>query len=121
MSRTLRAALAVPSVLLGAVVATCTVLLHGYWWGMALGLAATLAALVALPAGWWARLAFAAGWAGLLVVVTPERPEGDFLIAGDTAGYLLLGAGIVVFAGGFAGLRPPRRTAEDSGPASPSP
>ena len=117
MARGLRGALVVPCALLGMVVSACTVLLHGYWWGMLLGLVTTAATMVALPGGWWARLPFAAGWAAVLTAVTPERPEGDFLVAGDVAGYGLLAAGIVVFAAGFVGLRAPRRTAGDSGGA----
>ncbi|WP_182379941.1 hypothetical protein [Nocardioides sp. WS12] len=110
-----RALLAVPCALLGLGVSVCTVALHGYAWGLALGLAATAASLVALPAGWWSRLSFALGWVAVLVLVTPERAEGDFVVAGDVDGYLLLGAGILVFGAGFVGLIAPRGPVRDSG------
>lgn len=106
--------------MLGSVVSVCTVLLHDYWWGMALGLSTTIATLVALPGGWWARLPFAIGWAGVLLTVTPERPEGDYLVSGDRSGYVLMVAGIVVFGAGFTGLVARRRTAQDSGGAGPA-
>ena len=114
MPPAVRAALVPLFLLLGAWVSLCVVLLHDYWWGLALGLSATVATLVALPGGWWARLPFALGWAALLVVTAPERPEGDYLVSGDRNGYLLLGAGIAVFGAGFTGLVRRRRTAEDS-------
>jgi hypothetical protein len=111
-----RALLVVPCLVLGIGVALCTVLLHGYAWGLALGLAATVTTLVALPGGWWARLPFALGWTALLAFVTPARPEGDYLVASDVDGYLLLLAGILVLAAGFVGIRP-RRPAADAEPA----
>ena len=110
----MRALLVVPCLVLGFGVALCTVLLHGYAWGLALGLAATAATLVALPGGWWARLPFALGWTALLAVVTPQRPEGDYLVAADAKGYALLVAGIVVLAAGFVGIRPRRPAAADA-------
>lgn len=116
----LRAALVVPCLLLGSATSLCTVLLHDYWWGLALGLTATTAALVALPGGWWARLPFAVGWALVLLVVTPERPEGDYLVSGDTAGYLLMAAGIAVFGAGFTGLVRGRDADGDSRAAGPA-
>lgn len=116
-----RALLAVPCVLLGVVVAVCAVALHDYAWGLALGLAATAATLVALPAGWWSRLSFALGWVAVLVVVTPERAEGDVVVSGDLDGYLLLGAGIAVFGAGFVGLVAPREAVRDSGQSGTAP
>ncbi|GAA3668022.1 hypothetical protein GCM10022237_29910 [Nocardioides ginsengisoli] len=112
----MRALLAVSCLVLGVGVALCTVLLHGYAWGLALGLAATAATLVALPGGWWARLAFAIGWTALLAFVTPERAEGDYLVAADVNGYVLLLAGILVLAAGFVGVRPHRPAAADADP-----
>ena len=112
----MRALLVVPCLVLGIGVALCTVLLHGYAWGLALGLAATVATLVALPGGWWARLPFALGWTALLAFVTPARAEGDYLVASDVSGYVLLLAGIVVLAAGFVGIRP-HRSAADADPS----
>lgn len=109
-----RALLVVPCVLLGGGVAVCTVLLHGYPWGLLLGLAATAAVLVALPGGWWSRLPFAVGWAAALVALTLERAEGDYLVASDASGYVLLAAGAVVLGAGFTGLLPRRAQAPDA-------
>lgn len=101
----MRGLVALGCLLLGAVVGLAAVLLHGYGWGLGLGIAATAATLAALPGGWWARLAFALGWTGLLGVATVQRPEGDYLIAADASGYLLLATGAVVLGSGFVGLR----------------
>lgn len=116
-----RALLVVPCLVLGAGVAVCTVLLHGYAWGLVLGLAATAASLVALPGGWWARLPFAAGWVAALGVLTLERSEGDYLVAGDGSGYALLAGGAVVLGVGFVGLLPRRATAPDAERQPPRP
>lgn len=110
-----RPLVAVACVLLGLVVGVCAVAVHDYAWGLVLGLAATAATLVALPAGWWSRLSFSLGWVAVLVLVTPERAEGDYVVSGDLDGYLLLGAGIVVFGAGFVGLVAPRGAVRDSG------
>ncbi|MEV5001267.1 hypothetical protein [Nocardioides sp. LML1-1-1.1] len=99
-----RGGLVVPALLAGAAVSVCTVLLHGYTWGLVLGTATTLAALVALPPGWWARLPFALGWVVVLWLGTTRRAEGDYLVASDTRGYALLVVGMLVLAGGFVGL-----------------
>ena len=89
---------------LGGATAVGTVVLHARWWGLALGVAATLAVLAALPGGWWTRLAFALGWVSTLSVLAGERTEGDYLVAADLPGYLLLGAGLVVLVGGLVGV-----------------
>lgn len=94
---------AVAAAVLGAGVSLCAVALHGYWWGLVLGLAATAATLVALPGG-PGRLGFAVGWAFLLGAVAPQRSEGDYVVGSDLAGYVLLGAGVLVFMSGFVGL-----------------
>ncbi len=100
-----RAAVAVLALLGGGVVGACVLFLHGYWWGLLLGLAATIACLVAVPGGWWRRLPFAVGWGVAVLGLSSERPEGDFLVASDTPGYLLLGSAVVVLLGGIVGLR----------------
>lgn len=116
-----RPLLAVACVLLGLAVGVCAVAVHGYAWGLVLALAATAATLVALPPGWSSRLPFALGWVAVLVAVTPERPEGDYLVSGDLGGYLLLGAGVLVFGAGFVGLVTPRGAPRDSGPSGTPP
>ena len=93
----------------GAVTALATTALHQLWWGLTLGAAATLVALVAVGPGWWTRLPFAVGWVGLLAWLVPTRAEGDFVISADVAGLTLLGLGLVVLLGALATL--PRASA----------
>lgn len=88
----------------GAVIGTASALLHGYVWGLALGVVTTAALLVALPGGWWLRLSFALGWCLTVMGLSFKRPEGDLLVAADVRGYLLLGAGVAVLMGGVVGL-----------------
>lgn len=104
-----RAAVAVALLLVGGGAALCTVALHQWGWGLALGLAAAAATIVALPGGWWGRFPFALGWAAGVAVLTPQRPEGDFLIASDVSGYVVLAAAVVVLLAGFVSLRPAPR------------
>lgn len=118
-----RVAVAAGVFVLGAAVGVCAVALHPFWWGLALGVAATLATLVALPGGWWTRLSFALGFVVMLAVLTGQRPEGDYLVAQDPQGYLLLGSGLVVLLGGIAGIRTRPATppgAGDSGRSRPA-
>jgi hypothetical protein len=89
----------------GAATGVASVAVHAQWWGLLLALAATAANMVALPGGWWRRLPFAAGWFLAVAVLTPERPEGDYLIAGNAVGYVLLGAALAVLVSGMVGLR----------------
>ncbi len=113
-----RVAVAVLSLLGGAAVGACAVVLHTYWWGFLLGVAATAALLVAIPAGWWRRLPFGAGWFAVAVVLSVERTEGDYLVQSSAKGYLLLGVSVVALLGGIVGLRhhPSPEVVADSGP-----
>lgn len=104
----LRAVVAVSLLAGGAVVGFGVVVLHSLWWGLALGLAATGSALVALLGRWWARLPFAIGWAGAVGWLSGSRPEGDYLIAGDLSGYVLLMTAFAVLVTGIVSLRPRR-------------
>jgi hypothetical protein len=46
----------------------------------------------------------------VLTLLVAARPEGDFVISGDPAGYAYLGLGLVVLVGALATLpRPSRR------------
>lgn len=114
-----RGLLAVLCLLGGSAVSVCTVFLHDYAWGLALGVVTTAALLVALPPGWWSRLPFAIGWVAVLWQGTTQRPEGDYLVSSDASGYALLVAGMAVLAGGFVGLvrrgRPAADPVGDSG------
>jgi hypothetical protein len=121
-----RLAVAVLALAGGAVVGGCAVLLHGYWWGLLLGVVTAVALLAAVPSGWWRRLPFALGWCAVTLVLAVERPEGDYLVESSTSGYLLLGAGVGVLLGGIVGVRrhpppvPSREIANDGsgGPTS---
>ena len=93
----------------GAATALATVALHPFGWGFLLGAAATLAALVAVGAGWSTRLAFGIGWVGFIAWVTPTRAEGDFAISSDPAGYGLIALALVILVYSVATLPRPRR------------
>lgn len=115
----LRAAIAVALLLCGAVTGLATVAVHGRPWGLALGLAATLATTLALPRGWSTRFAFVVGWAGFVVYAAQTRPEGDYVIAADPAGYTLLVAAFVLVLVGVATLPQVRRGGDAREPARP--
>jgi hypothetical protein len=74
----------------GALSAVAAVAVHGRWWGLALAAAAVMATLLAVGPGWSTRLAFAVGFAAVVLRLALSRPEGDFVLAGDLQGYLLL-------------------------------
>ncbi|GAB3851230.1 hypothetical protein GCM10028801_00360 [Nocardioides maradonensis] len=99
-----RLVVAAATLLLGGAVSLFTVALHGYPWGLALGLMTTAATMVALPGG-WARMPFALGWSALVVYASQVRPEGDFVIAQDVAGWAVLVAAVVVLIAGMIGAR----------------
>ena len=105
----MRILVAVLLLVAGAATALATVALHTLGWGFLLGAVATLAALVAVGAGWSTRLAFGLGWVGFIAWVTPTRAEGDFAISSDPAGYGLLALAVVVFVYSVATLPRPRR------------
>ena len=79
---------------LGVGTGLASVALHEFWWGLLLGVVATLATLVWLPPGWWSRLPFALGWAGVVGYTDdllpyagelPGRP--DLYVAGGYSGH----------------------------------
>lgn len=101
----------------GAVVGLAVLLVHATGWGLALGAAAVVAVLLALPPGFTTRVAFALGLVLLLVQAVQQRPEGDFLVGSDLAGYGLLTLGLVVLVGAVVSVprRPhPAPSGEDS-------
>lgn len=103
----------------GAATGLCAVALHELWWGLGLAAAATVAALAALPPGWWCRLAFAIGFALMVAYLVPQRPEGDYAIGTDTQGYVVIGLAFLVLLVGLATTRGPRRVrpvADDPAP-----
>jgi hypothetical protein len=100
---------AIGLLVVGAVTGVATVALHDLGWGLALGIAATVLTAIALPPGWWSRLAFAVGWAALVGWLTVPRPEGDYVISQDLPGYVVLGLGVLLLVLGVATLPRPRR------------
>ena len=103
----MRPLLAVALLLLGVGTGLAAVALHEYGWGLLLTVAATVATLLWLPPGWWSRLPFALGWAGLVGWVVSPRPEGDYAIRQDLAGYTLLAVAVLVLLFGIATLPRP--------------
>ena len=101
-----RAALAVALLVGGAVVGVASVAVHGRTFGLVLALLATAAAAHALPGGWSTRGAFGLGWCGLVAVALRTRPEGDYLIGANGAGYVLLSFTILLLLYCIVTLRP---------------
>jgi hypothetical protein len=98
--------------LLGAAVGLGAVVVHrsGFPWGLTLALATTFAAPWWLLASRRPRTAgsYAVGWLAVLGLALVGRPEGDYVVAGDLAGYALMAAGLVLVPAGivaFAGGR----------------
>jgi len=114
LPRAARPVVGLVALVVGGFLSVCTVALHGYAWGLLLGLATVTACLVALPGGWWARLPFAVGWSAVVALASGQRREGDYLVASDVHGYLLLAAAVVVFVCGLLGLVRHDAPAEDS-------
>jgi hypothetical protein len=109
-----RAGCALLLLLTGAAGGLATVLLHQLGWGLALGLAAALATTLALPRG-WARVAFVLGWAATVGRATVPRAEGDYLVPGNSSGYLLLAGSFVVLLIALATSAPARAPHDDPG------
>jgi hypothetical protein len=86
-----RAGVVLGMLAVGLATGLAVVLLHDRVLGLLLGLAATAATVVAAPGG-ARRLGFVAGWAAIVVYAAVPRPEGDYLLAADLEGYLLLAA-----------------------------
>ena len=105
----MRVLAAVGLLLLGAGTGIATVALHTIGWGFALGTAATVVAAFALPAGWWSRLPYCAGWVAMVSWLAVPRPEGDYVLSSDSAGYAVLGLGVALLVFGIATLPRPTR------------
>jgi hypothetical protein len=93
---------------LGLVVGLSSVALHHHWWGLVLAVAATSTAAYALPAGWWARMPFAVGWVAMVGYLALPRDEGDYVIADDAPGYVLLGYAVALLVASMVTLQPIR-------------
>ena len=118
----MRPLLAGALLLLGVGTGLAAVALHEFWWGLLLAVAATVATLLALRPGWWSRLPFALGWAGVVGWLVSPRPEGDYAIRQDLPGYTLIGIAFLVLGFGIATLPRPgsrdRRARADVAPRS---
>ena len=100
---------AIGALVLGLVVGLSSVALHHYWWGLLLAIAATSTAAYALPAGWWARMPFAVGWVAMVGYLAVPRDEGDYAIASEVQGYVLLGFAVALLVASMVTLQPVRR------------
>lgn len=116
----MRVLLAVTMLAVGGISAAAAVAVHGRWWGLVLAAAAVLATLVAVGAGWSTRLPFAAGFGLVVLRLAIARPEGDYVLAGNAQGYLMLLLTLVVVAVAVATLPRPRlgRPARTSSPTT---
>ena len=101
----------VGALLAGGMTGLAAVAVHQRWWGLLLAAAAVVAVLAAVGPGWLTRLPFGLGFGLAVAVPAVRRPEGDYLVASDTAGYLLLGLALLTGAVAVATLPRPGRGA----------
>lgn len=85
-----RAAAALALLLAGVVSGIATLALHTRDWGLPLAAAAGVTAVLALPPGWWSRLALAVGWSLPVGLAVAGRPEGDHVLSEAPSGYAVL-------------------------------
>lgn len=113
-----RPAAAVGLLVVGAATGVATLAVHSRPWGLPLAVLATLAALLALPRGWWSRVPLVVGWLAPVGAAVLGRPEGDVVLAQDPSGWavVLLGVALLVVAVGSA--PPPRRPRDRGEPAA---
>ncbi len=116
----MRVLLALAMLVVGALSAVATIAVHGHWWGLALATAAVLTTLVAVGRGWTTRLPFALGFDPVVLRSSVPRPEGDYLVAADPQGYLMLGLTLVVTLVALATLPRPGRERRRDRPAAPT-
>lgn len=103
MTGVARVAAALVAALLGAACVFAALFVHRSWWGCLLVWAVALVVQAALSPHWYGRAAFASGWVGLLSLGLQTRPEGDYLVAADVWGYLLLATVPVLLVGAVVG------------------
>ena len=80
---------------LGVVVVLCATAVHRTWYGLPLGVAASVVLLLALRPG-WTRTLYAAGWLAGGLVLVGDRPEGDAWFLADLPAYTLMGVAFVM-------------------------
>ena len=105
------------ALLLGGVTGLCVVAVHARPPAMVLGLTATAATIWALTQWGRRRVAwFAGGWLVPPALAVAGRPEGDYVVAGNGPGSVLLAAAFVVLVTGLTvGLGPGARRDSASG------
>ena len=108
---------AVVALLGGALVGVAAAVLSSWWWGLALGVAATIAAAVAAPPGLRGRVPFCAGWAVVVARLALRRPEGDYVLADGTAAYVLLALAVALVTAALVTAPPPRLGRSVHGPS----
>jgi hypothetical protein len=94
--------------LVGGATAVAAVVAHELWWGLPLAAAALAATFVWIGGGWLTRLPLALGFVAVVLVAVSARPEGDYLIASSTPGYVLLVLALVVLIAAVVTLPRPR-------------
>ena len=106
----------------GAVLGLSAAVLSSWTLGWLLGVGAGLAATWAVPRGAATRLALTTGWAVVVLRLALRRPEGDYVVAADVGGYVLLATSLVLVLVAIATLPGPRRGDGDgTDPADPRP
>ena len=92
----------------GVLVALAAIVVHRSLFplGLLLSAGASVALAVGLVRSPWPRssASYALGWLVLFGVALAGRPEGDFVLAQDVAGYALMLIGLVVLAVGVVAL-----------------
>lgn len=116
----LRWAGALGLLLVGAVTALAAVAVHMLWWGLPLVAVAVTAALIAVGRGWLTRLPLALGFVSMVALLLPRRDEGDYVIASNLEGTLLLVLCFLVLLAALLTLPRPRRVAESVAAAPPT-
>ena len=116
----MRAASALLTLVGGAATGVAAVAVHATAWGWPLAVAAALAVAFALPPAWWGRPVFCGAWAVTVFALSAPRPDGDYLVSGDVAGYGLLLVAVVMVLVGLAALVRGRARA-DAGTRPPPP
>ena len=100
-------AFAVVAALIGAATAVAALAVHRSGpAGLALAVAASVAVAWGLRSTGTPRLgaAYCVGWLVVLGFALAGRPEGDYVLAGDTAGYVMMATGFALVVLGITSL-----------------
>lgn len=119
LSGVLRLLLALALLLVGGAAGLAGVVLHQYWWGLLLTVAAAPITTYALPPRGATRIPFVVGFVAIVLAGTAARPEGDYLVGTTFNGYALLILAVVLFVGGVVSVVPRRKPPIIAPPTSP--